>query len=880
MAASGSLPPKTPLGRYRIEHLLGAGGMGDVYAARDTQLGRTVALKILSPDRSMDPSRVQRFIREAQLASSLNHPAIISVHDAGSAELESGATVHYLAMELVEGQTLDVWARSARDLRKVLDVLSAIADGLARAHTGGIVHRDLKPRNIIVGTDGHPRILDFGIAKLLERDDASNATDTAPAQAMGTAEYMSPEQVEGLAVDSRSDVFSFGALMYGALTGLSPFRRSTPVESMHAVMHDEPRPVSELRSSLPLELQRIVRKCLRKDCDERYQSIKDVAIDLREARDSNTVAAQRRRRMLWPTAAAVVVLAVIASVLLTITRASAPNALIAKTNGPQPVMMRLTNSGNIRAGAVTPDGNYLVYATADGENQTLWVKQIATSTNVRIIPPAPVYFTDISVSNDGNYVFYAMSTRAEPNINNIYQVPVLGGESRLVGRDMEGWFAVAPDGNRVAFLRFNAMERLYRIVVANIDGQSEETILSRPYPGMVGSMAWEPDGKAITFVGAVKENDKPVKPGLFRIDVATRAITPMPSPDWPGIGNLSWLRDGSGLVVTISEERQPRQIWFLPRDGTNARKITSDISRYGSVFVTSDSRNIIAQRSDVTANIWVVDLDGSPKPRPLTTGLGNCFGTGGVRWLPDGRIVYTVCGGTQALNVIDREGHTRELLRGHPYWHPSLSPDGRQLAVVSDRSGTDELWTFDLASGALAQVTRKGPFNYPSWAPDGKSLYCMSRGKDQLVWRAWMDGRTEKIIDRPANSPVVSPDGNRLLCRLRSTDPSTPLWRTAIIPLQPRGDPTFIDVPRSGGPPRPQWYRDSNAFTYLESVGGVPNIWVRDAKGGAPRQLTTFDSGEILYYDVTRDGRSIAISHAEFVNDIVQIRDFRTAASD
>ena len=832
--------------------------MGDVYLARDLELGRAVALKVLRG--SSDPARVERFIREARLASSLNHPAIVSVFDAG----EAGGT-RYLAMELIAGATLDEWARSTRDVRKVIETLAAVADGLARAHGSGIVHRDLKPQNIMVTEGGHPKILDFGVAKLTDPDpNVADSSETSPSQAIGTGAYMAPEQVEGLPVDHRADIFAFGTVMYEVLTGRSPFARATVVESMHAVLHDEP-PDPNVAPSLA----RIIRKSLRKDREERYQSIKDVAIDLRDSL-SERATARPARKISTGVAAAAVIVAVAIGAGLTYGRRP---ELVAQPSMPQPVMLRVTNSGDIVAGAVSPDGNYLVHATQDGEDQTVWVKQIATGTNVRIIPPERSYYVDFEVSPDGNYIYYSASTRAEPNISDLWRVPLLGGQRRLVARDIEPVFTLSPDGKRAAFIRFNAFERLYRLCSVDVETGAETEIRSRGYPGFMGGLAWAPDGQHITFVGPRGLGRGRV--GLFNLNIQTRQITPIRSPEWPGVSAVTWMRDGSGLLIGASDRQSPRQVWFLSLDG-NARKITSDISFYGAFSVTADSRSIVAHRAEMTANIWLLDASGVPKARPLTTGLGNCFGTGGVRWMPDGNVLYTNCApdritSLQTLNP--QSGEVRDFHRGR-MWQPAISPDGKQMAFISDASGTEEMWVADINGSNQRRLSNHGPVANPTWWPDGQSVVFNTRGTTQHVWRTWLDGRAERLTDHPTNTPAVSPDARWLLCRRRSTDPKTALWQTTLLPVDRKGPPRFVEVPRSGGPPIPQWF-SGNAFAFIDHLEGVGNLWLQDVRGGEPRQITRFDSGAIVAYDVSRDGRSIAVAHSERVNDIVLIRDFR-----
>ena len=277
--------------RYRIDALVGSGGMGEVYAARDQVLGRDVAIKILPPHLTTSGERVRRFDNEARAASSLNHPNILTIFDVGNAEVQ-GSAIHFIVMELVRGETLRTRVAARNALMDNLKLMAQVGDGLAKAHDAGIVHRDLKPDNIMVTADGFAKILDFGLAKLLETDDPSGdaATDTdvlvertGTGVVMGTVGYMSPEQAQARPVDHRSDIFAFGAILYEVITGRQAFRGESNVETLHKIIYEEPRPLSEAAGdATPGELQRIVRKCLAKDPGARYQSIKDVAIDLRE----------------------------------------------------------------------------------------------------------------------------------------------------------------------------------------------------------------------------------------------------------------------------------------------------------------------------------------------------------------------------------------------------------------------------------------------------------------------------------------------------------------------------------------------------------------------------------------------------------------------
>src|SRR5688572_13506680 len=341
MTASGTVPAGTRVGRYEIESLIREGGMGEVYSAHDSNLGRRVALKILPSHRTSDPDRVARFVREARASSALNHPSIVAVHDAGSE-----GNVHYLAMELIDGEPLSAWRRKSRGLSRLIEVMAQVAEGLARAHAHGIVHRDLKPDNIMISREGYAKIVDFGVAKLTERvgPRAAHTGITTPTSRVGTTAYMSPEQVEGRFVDHRADVFAFGTVLYEMIVGRNPFASPQYADTLHNIIHLDP-PLDEI----PERVRRIVRRCLRKDPEERYQSIKDAALDLREIQaEDDRVAVPRKTRIVRATL--LVVLAAVGALWYWTSRESVPAP--AAVTAPSMRMTRLTNSGRVRSATI------------------------------------------------------------------------------------------------------------------------------------------------------------------------------------------------------------------------------------------------------------------------------------------------------------------------------------------------------------------------------------------------------------------------------------------------------------------------------------------------------------------------------------------------
>ena len=384
---------------YRIESQLGQGGMGVVYRALDTKLNRPVAIKVLPPEAVADPARKKRFVQEARAASALNHPNIITIHDIDTAE-----GVDFIVMEYVPGKSLDrVIPRRGMPLGEVLQYAIEIADALAGAHAAGIVHRDLKPANIMVTDKGHVKVLDFGVAKLVERGAAneSAATRTAPAQTeegtiVGTAAYMSPEQAEGKPVDARSDIFSFGVVLYEMVTGRRPFQGETKMATLTAILHTEPQPVSEAAEGVPRELERVIAYCLRKDRNRRLQHMDDIKIvleGLKADSDSGKLAAPaggpraRPRRLGWLMAAGAVLVAAGAGAVVWFGRSGEPAA-------PAPLMRLTSDTGLTTDPALSPDGRLVAYASdrAGADNLDIWVKQVEGGEPLRLTSdPADEY---------------------------------------------------------------------------------------------------------------------------------------------------------------------------------------------------------------------------------------------------------------------------------------------------------------------------------------------------------------------------------------------------------------------------------------------------------------------------------------------------------
>ena len=508
MKAARTLKPEDLISHYRIVGPLGAGGMGEVYRAQDRTLERDVALKILPVELVRSEERVRRFVLEAKSASSLNHPHIVTIYEIGQDHVRAGESpaepdsspLHYISMELVSGETLTTKIhREKSDLRALLSYLAQAAEGLAKAHAAGIVHRDLKPGNIMVSKDGYAKVLDFGLAKLTERQATDSSLTSAPTQAeegtsegvvLGTVGYMSPEQVQGKPVDHRSDIFSFGCILYEAATRKRPFAADSSVETMHQILRETPEPIEQLNPEAPAELRRLIRRCIAKDPNQRLDSMRTLALELREiveefealsgsgSSGSGAAAAiQPKRRLPIVPIVAGVALVAIAATLTAIWILRGDEGKKAGGAFQSMRMTSVTNRGDVISAALSPDGRYLAYSCGQPGKFSLWVRQLTTETEVQILGPQEKAQFALSFSPDGSYVFYETPNPGTPNPNALYQISTLGGTPRRRAIDVSwGDVALSPDGKRCCFVRRLPLKRLVALVLLDLESGKERTL--------------------------------------------------------------------------------------------------------------------------------------------------------------------------------------------------------------------------------------------------------------------------------------------------------------------------------------------------------------------------------------------------------------------
>ncbi len=826
--ARTSLAPGNRLGPYEITAPIGSGGMGEVYRATDSRLGREVAVKVLPREMALDPDRRRRFELEARAASALNHPHIVAVYDAG---LHDG--VPFLVTELLEGQSLAArLAQGPLPTRKALECGAQAARGLAVAHERGIVHRDLKPANLFLTAQGQIKILDFGLAKL--SPDGTGAlgattkpTATTPGLVLGTVGYMSPEQVRGEEVDARSDQFSLGCVLYELLAGAPPFRRPTMAQTLAAVLEAEPAPLTEAsQGRTPRPVAWIVERCLAKDPHDRYSSTADLARDLELAlsrlSELSLPAAPvaRRRAPSWLRAAVVLAAAAAAGFGV---------AWWARREPPTvPAVRYLTYSGRDSSPAAAPDGRTIAFASSRDGRRRIWLKQLSTGSEA---PLTGGQDDHPRFSPDGATVLFA---RDEDGRVSLQRVPSVGGEPRKVVDDaVYGDFS--PDGRRIAFVRARSDGAgvSTTVGVAGADGSSPRDLASLPPGPFVGSAfvlpRWSPDGRYLAATQSTQQLGQPTT--LMLVEVETGRVQALPPPTEAGVwrGGLAWI---SADEVLCS---QPESV---------VGQQTGAGSTLARVQVPSGR-----SRALFSSPVSILDLDvlgpgrlvlGARSLRQNLREIPLAAGAHGERWLTRG-------------NSADRQ--------------PVVSPDGRWIVFSSNRSGNLDLWAVSRASGEVRRLTDDAAQDSdPGFTPDGRLLWTSNRGGRFEVWTAEADGSGPRQLTNDgvdAENPVATPDGRHVL--YWSGNPRT----HGIVKMRRDGSGAALLVP--GNLTLPEVSPDGRHVAFVSDGGGsLTALRVARVEDGAllpfevafPRwsPRTTIDQGRSRWLP---DGRGLVYVNRE-----------------
>jgi eukaryotic-like serine/threonine-protein kinase len=852
----------TTMSHYRVIEKLGAGGMGVVWKARDTRLDRFVALKVLPAARIRDPERKRRFVQEAKTASALNHPNIITIYEIDQAGSERDAA-DFIAMEFVPGKALNqLISRKGLRLKDALQYAIQAADALAAAHAAGIVHRDLKPGNIMVNESGCVKVLDFGLAKLTEQGGASEFARTEPMAAapetekgtiVGTFSYMSPEQAEGKKVDARTDIFSFGAVLYETITGRRAFGGDSMASILSAILRDEPKPAAEIVHGLPGELDRIVTRCLRKDPNLRYQHAGDLKIDLQQVRDglaaggseiSEERQGRRSLRRWWGLAAA----ACVAISFAVGWRLHAPPKA-----PPFWKLTQLTNDAGLSGfPALSPDGKLVAYSSDHGVDggQDLYIKQVAGGQPIRLTSDGAGNTTP-DFSPDGSKIVF----RSNRDGGGIYEIPAFGGEVRLLARDgLNPKFS--PDGSQVAYWVGTVF------IATSVPGSGTVWVVpvAGGPPRRVGPIftaarypIWSPDGKHLLLIGytsakayesstldwwlVATNGAEAVKTGVYEalVHAGLRAGDTRDTTGSPGTGSPRpgcWQAAGNTVVFSMvsGDTQNLSEIGISPRTGkvTDAlRRLTTGAGKEVDPSCASGS-SLAFTNTHSRRDIWSLpfDLD---------------------RGTPKGAL---------------------ERITQNPAWRerPSLSNDGGYVAFASDQSGQKNIWVRDLATGKESSVAgssfvQRFPIISPSAGRVAFSIF--EKGDKVPVYVSAPGGTPEKLCEACLRATDWSRDEKTLL--LFDGDPyrinvldlashrQTPLLKHPTYPvLHGRFSPdnrwvsfTFRTEPNRG----------RIMIAPIDGPKPVPeSAWIMIAEVGANDWANWSPDGNTLYFPSPRDG--------------------------
>jgi eukaryotic-like serine/threonine-protein kinase len=764
------------IGHCRVLSFLGAGGMGEVYLAEDEKLKRRIALKVLPVDYTRNQDRLRRFQQEAQAASALNHPNILTIHELGEVSGQQ-----FIATEFVEGETLrQRLKREGLSLGEALDIAIQTASALAAAHKAGIVHRDIKPENIMLRPDGYVKVLDFGLAKLTDQHERTpharvvDKSNISSGLVMGTVKYMSPEQAQGSSVDARSDIFSLGVMLYEMVAGRLPFEGETTSDLIAAILEEEPPPLTQFSPNAPKELQHIVTRSLRKDKQGRYQTVEELLIGLTNLKQALQLEFRRLSSMQpgarqeavaqsrIPTskleaiattpsveylisefkqhkAGASLALAALVIITVGISFGLYKFSKVSKAGIPfqNIAVTKFTNFGDARQPSISRDGKYVVYAkgsdTEGAGKFSLWLRAVGTTSEVRVVPPTEGTFSGTTFSPDGKYLYYSARLTNQPFA--AFMIPVLGGNATKLPlkREPRG-ISFSPDGKRLAYLNGKFLEGKSSVVIANADGTEEREIMTRQAPDyfwLNTEVSWSPDGKLIACVG---QNRTESFPHVFEINVEARTERPLTRQKWTNLRGVAWLPDMSGLLVVAAEETSSiSQIWQISYPSGEARRITNDTVNYSGLDLAADGKTLVIARVEAPTSVWVM---------PVETTQSAAANSGALS---------VATSNAKQINVANLSGTAYfEANDARLCW----TPDGR-IVYMSEESGNADIWSMNSDGSDRKQLTTD-----PHWdtaavvSPDGRYIAFMSnRASAENIWLMDIDGGnqrrlTNKFIER------------------------------------------------------------------------------------------------------------------------------------
>ena len=861
------LAPGTKLGSFEVQSLIAQGGMGAVYRGFDNKLNRPVAIKSLLQDDASQQSR-QRFQREAEVVSSLNHPHILTVYAVAEFEGEL-----YLITEFVDGGTLDDWLRQERRTwRQTTELLMGVADALATAHAAGILHRDLKPGNVLLTRSGHAKLADFGLAKALDGTADLTAVQTRPGMVIGTIAYMSPEQAASQPLDARSDIFSFGIVLYEAIAGRRPFRASSNLELLQTIIE---RTAEPLPPEVPLPLRLIIEKALEHDPADRYQSMRELVVDLRrlvrqrlpESGSVSAAAANVRRpvRSAWLTALVGTLAGAAVASVYWVSRAR-PNEFVNPLERAS--FSRFTNfEGTERSAVLSPDGRFVAFRSDRDGPLDVWLGQVGSGRFVNLTKGIDDEFATDTPScgftADGSEIWLSGGPDRRLRL-----IPLMGGAPRPFLSDRAVTLAWSPDGSQIVFHLQDDGDSMY---IADRTGANARLLFRRNRNEHNHFPVWSVDGRWIYFSSGtpvIKQMD------VWRIPVAGGTPERLTHHN-SDVGYLTPLDTQTLLYVASDADGSGPWLWALDVDRKVPRRISFGAEKYTSIAATRDRTRLVATVSNPSAGLWTVPI--------VAPGIAGESDVKAVA-LPTADSIAPQYGGESLFYLSSvstghglwrfERGEATEIWKGRDgavLTPPAVSRDGRRVALVIRREGQLRLHVLSSDGGEVQtlgdNIDVRGA---PSWSPDGRWIVVAGseKGSDALFKIPLTADAPVRLSEGTAFNPVWSPAGDLIVYAGPNVSAYAPL-----LAVRPDGTPVpmpAIRVRRDGE--RMRFTPDGSGVIYMQGPLRAQDFWLLNLSSMESRQLTKLaNRASMRTFDVAPDGKHLVFDRLRDNSDVVLI---------